>query len=471
MKTYLIVFASIYLGLMVFFFIKYMRQKKTINNSNEFLFANSNIGVIFTFLGILATLFSTFTLQGMPSFFKNHGIGSWLFLGVTDVCLAGFLLYFGLKFRKFAKSLEGNPKNIIELLKSGGSGKIILLFYILATTIFMIPYITIQIKGAAFLFNAAIPVGETHLFWSCVMVLLMLLYSSTGGIRAIYTTDSIQGFLILVTTWVIAFFAIKSAGGVEAIFINANEYSQALMSIPGPKGVLNWQFLLISFISICLMPYVQPQLATRVLVAKDDKTFIKATLVFAFFVILVILPTIFIGLRGVSYEGNFLVQILQNDVPAIFYALFVVGVVAAAMSTTDSQLMAIGTEWGSFFSKESIGLNQKAKLYVKLSATIVALVALVLAQSSFKSLILFSINSFIGTSFLVPIIYSLTVEKKIVKNLLVFISIFCVVVFMLSLIGFVPKMIFGLRVELFLYFIITLVLIGSLFLKKKGKNN
>lgn len=457
MKTYLIVFSLLYLSLMVFFFVKYMLNRQNVSSSNEFLFANSSIGIIFTFLGILATLFSTFTLQGMPAFFKNHGIGSWLFLGVIDVCLAGFLLYFGLRFRKFAASLAKSPKNIIELFKSTHTKKSITFFYLFFTTVFIIPYVTIQIKGASVLFNAAMPMGETHLFWSCVMVLLMLLYSSSGGIRAIYTTDAIQGVLILIATWAVAFYAIKGAGGVENIFLQAAQHNQDLMSVPGPKGVLNWQFFLISFISICLMPYVQPQLATRVLVAKDDKTFVKATLFFGIFVIFVILPTVFIGLRGVVYEGDFLVQVLQNDVPSAFYALFVVGVVAAAMSTTDSQLMAIGTEWGSFFSKTSIKENQRAKLYVKLSAAMVALVSLILAQTSFKSLILFSINSFIGTSLLLPIIYSLTIKENLRKNTLLGISVFSVGVFIFSLVGIIPKMIFEMRVELYLYAIMALV--------------
>lgn len=468
MKTYLVIFSLLYLGVMLFFFIKYLFNKDANTNSNEYLFANSGIGVFLTFFGILATLFSTFTLQGMPSFFKNHGIGSWLFLGVTDVALGGFLLYFGLKLRHFAKNLKNSPKNIVELLKNGGGDRFTTFFYVICTTIFIIPYITIQIKGAAFLFQSAIPMGEDHFFWSWVMVILMLLYSSTGGIRAIYITDAIQGVLILLATWAIAFCVIKSAGGVENIFAHASSFNKSLMSIPGPKGVLNWQFLLISFISIVLMPYVQPQLTTRVLVAKDDKSFIKATLIFSFFVILVILPTIFIGLRGVGIEGDFLTHILQNDVPPILYALFVVGVMAAAMSTTDSQLMAIGTEWASLFSKSSILSNEKAKLDVKLVSIIVSLISLLLAQTSFKSLILFSINSFIGTSFLLPLIYSLQAKTKMLKISLIFVSVFSVLLFTAMLLGFIPKTFFGLRLELFLYMIILSVFMVNVGTKDKN---
>lgn len=463
MKTYLIVFSLIYLFFMLFYAFKY---KKNASSANSFLFANSNIGIILTFLGILATLFSTFTLQGIPNFFANHGMGTWIFLGITDVALAGLLLYFGLKLRKLSASFSSNPKNITELLKSANHSRFTIFFHILFTSIFLIPYITIQIKGASFLFYSAFPVGDTYLFWSCVIVVLMLLYSSFGGIKAIYVTDAFQGVIILLTSWAIAFFILKNTGGMENLFLHVKNVNEALLSLPGPKGLLNWQFLLVSFISIVLMPYAQPQLTTRVLVAKSDKSFIKATLVFAFFVILVILPTMIIGFRGsLIEEKNFLLHILQNDVPPVFYALFIIGVISASMSTSDSLLMAIGTEWGSFFSKTRIKEDKKAKLYVKTSAFLVAFISLILAQSSFKSLVLFSINSFIGTSFLVPILYSISVNSKRKRNFLISVSMVCIFVFILKLFAFIPNSFLHVKIELFLYAFMGISMLNVFFHK------
>lgn len=449
MKTYLIIFSLIYLLFMLFYAYKFS-QKKLLPES--FLFANSSIGITLTFLGILATLFSTFTLQGIPSFFANHGMGTWIFLGITDVALAGLLLYFGLKLRKLSASFSTSPKNITELLKIANYPKFIIFFHIFFTSIFLIPYITIQIKGAAFLFNSAFPVGEGYLFWSCIIVSLMLLYSAFGGIRAIYITDAFQGVVIFITSWIIAYFILKNIGGMESLFSHVREANEALLSLPGPKGLLSWQFLLVSFISIVLMPYAQPQLTTRILVAKDDKSFVKATLVFAFFVILVILPTMIIGFRGALVEeGNFLLYILNHEVPDVFYALFIIGVISASMSTSDSILMAIGTEWGSFFSKSQIKENKNANIYVKSVALIVALISLALAQTSFKSLVLFSINSFIGTSFLVPILYSISLKSNFARRFLIFMSIFCIGIFTLKLLSFIPSVLFGFKIELFLY--------------------
>lgn len=441
--------------------LSYNSKTNKTNTNSHYLFG-SGFGFLLSFFGIAASLFSTFTLEGMPAFFKNHGIASWVFLGITDVCLAALLLYFGLKMRHFARQLAINnnkrrtAKNLTEWLKQSGLPKWVVIFFVASVTVFMIPYITIQIKGTAVMLQTAIPLGETHLLWSIMMVALMMTYSWFGGIKAIFVTDMVQGLVLLVTVWAIAFFAISASGGMGNLFAQVATIEPALLSAPGPKGVLNWQFLLIGFISIVLMPYVQPQLFTRVLVAKSDKAFARSTMALAVFAILVILPTLFIGLRSVLVaqnmpEGHFLLNLISSDAPMFFYALFIVGVLAAAMSTADSQLMAIGTEWSSAMTEQDIQKHPSAKVLVKSIGAVVALVALALAQTSFKSLILFSINSFIGTSLLLPIVLATAVRSQAHRWLLIISSVVAVAIFLPVVLGILPKMIMGLRIELILY--------------------
>ncbi len=480
-------------------FVAWRLAKTNPNSQQHYLFGNG-FGFILSFFGIASSLFSTFTLEGMPAFFKNHGIGSWVFLGITDVCLAGLLLFFGLKMRGFVQGLalkssnnyydkhhDNQPnsqfqhkpkpiKNLSEWLKRSGLSKATLLFFVSAVTIFMIPYISIQIKGTAVLLQTAIPLGGTHLSWSILMVILMMTYSWFGGIRAIFVTDMVQGLVLLVTVWTIAFFAISASGGMGNLFAQVGQIEPALLSAPGPKGVLNWQFLLISFISIVLMPYVQPQMVTRILVAKNDKAFALSTMALAVFAILVILPTLFIGFRSVVVaqsvgEGHFLLNMLASDAPMFFYALFIVGVLAAAMSTADSQLMAIGTEWSSTLLKEDIQTHKRAKTWVKAVAGVVSVIALGLAQSSFKSLVLFAINSFIGTSLLLPIILATCVDKMSHRRLLIGSSVVAVLVFLAVLLVIIPKMLFGLRIELILYaglgIVMAMTVLPQTLLKKR----
>ncbi len=448
--------------------------KQKNKTQQHYLFGNG-FGFILSFFGISASLFSTFTLEGMPAFFKNHGIGSWVFLGITDVCLASVLLFFGLKMRHFIQNLSLNSatkhpiKNLSEWLKHSGLPKWTLFFFVSALTVFMLPYISIQIKGTAILLQTAIPLGSTHLAWSILMVILMMTYSWFGGIKAIFVTDMVQGLVLLFTVWAIAFFAINASDGVGNLFTQVAQINPKLLSVSN-TGILNWQFLLIGFISIVLMPYVQPQMVTRILVAKNDKAFAQSTIALAIFAILVILPTLFIGFRSAIVsqtvsEGHFLLNMLTSDAPISFYALFIVGVLAAAMSTADSQLMAIGTEWSSTLFKENIQTHKRAKLSVKLIAGTVAIVALILAQSSFKSLVLFAINSFIGTSLLLPIVLASTLQNKVYRQWLIYSSVGAILIFLAVLLTIMPKMLFGLRIELILYAVLASV-IGLVWIKK-----
>jgi len=129
------------------------------------------------------------------------------------------------------------------------------------------------------------------------------------------------------------------------------------------------------------------------------------------------------------------------------------------MSTSDSQLMAIGTEWGSALTHDDIQTSDNARKRVKIVSLIVAVIALGLAQTSFESLVLFSINSFIGTSMLLPIIIAASVKPIIQRNILVFSSFISVCLFLLALFGAIPKLYFGIRLELLVYLVLIVLII------------
>lgn len=442
-------------------------------NDKTYLFG-TGFGAVMSLFGAAASLFSTFTLIGMPQFFMESGVASWVFLGITDVCLAAFMLYFGLKMRRFTRKLayinQGHaPKNLLEWLKQSQMPRWVTKYFVIAATVFMIPYVSIGIKGSASLLQGAVPIGDTHFVWSIVMVGMMLIYSWAGGMRALFFTDMFQGLLLFITVWAIGFFAIHGAGGVTALFDAARTLKPELMSAPGPIGLLNWQFLLVSFISIVCIPYVQPQMTTRLLIAKDDKAFVRSTMGLAVFAFLVILPTLFIGLRAVTVNaqvdpqgtGHFLINLLNHDTPILFYGLFIIGALAADMSTISSQLLSIGTEWRSSTLKGDIQDYPSTKVGVSLVGAGVALLALLLAQTSFKSLILFAVNSFIGTSLLLPVVVAATLGNQAKRQVLSIASVVSVLIYLPVLLQFVPNTLAGLRVELWLYLVNIILLIWA----------
>ena len=97
MLNYLLLIGTIYIGILMFFFFF---SKKKIKNSTDFMLGGSKIGVAIGLMTFAATLFSTFTLLGMPDFSRIHGVGAWIFLAFSDAVMVFLILWFGFYLRK-----------------------------------------------------------------------------------------------------------------------------------------------------------------------------------------------------------------------------------------------------------------------------------------------------------------------------------------------------------------------------------
>ena len=94
------------------------------------------MGAVLGFLTFAATLFSTFTLMGMPDFFRIHGVGAWIFLAVSDGAVVFFIVWFGIHLRRKAAEKEFN--GISSLLQSSYQSKMAGYIYFAGAFIFLI---------------------------------------------------------------------------------------------------------------------------------------------------------------------------------------------------------------------------------------------------------------------------------------------------------------------------------------------
>ena len=121
----------------------------------SYRFADSNIGSVLGVLTFSATLFSTFTLLGLPDFFRNHGVGAWIFLGVTDMAMAFLALWFGLKVREKISVQEF--ESVSEMLAKTYHADWVRFIYWGGIFVFLLPYVAIQIKGVSGFLSVAFP--------------------------------------------------------------------------------------------------------------------------------------------------------------------------------------------------------------------------------------------------------------------------------------------------------------------------
>jgi solute:Na+ symporter, SSS family len=120
---------------------------------------------------------------------------------------------------------------------------------------------------------------------------------------------------------------------------------------------------------------------------------------------LVIFPTIIIGFYGaVRYPdatvADFLGHVLLHDQPGFIAAAAIIGLIAAAMSTSDSQLFAMGNELRGLISKK----GSESLVPIKIAIVSFAIAALVFSLLSSDQLVLLARTSFAGTAMMGPLV-------------------------------------------------------------------
>ena len=464
MLSYLLIIGILYIGILMFFS---WRTKKQIKTSSDFMLGGAKIGLLIGLMTFAATLFSTFTLLGMPDFSRANGVGAWIFLAFSDAIMVFLILWFGFYLRK--RVGKSPYQGMSVLLQKCYQNRMAGYLYFMAVFLFLIPYIAIQIRGVAIFLFSAFPDFIPVWGWSIGIVLIMLIYSELGGLKAIIYADSLQGTLLLIVVWIVAFNCLNQVGGWNALFERIANIDKELLSTPGPKGLLTPQFLIASTIAILMIPVTQPQLSTRLVIMKNYNALKRMATAVGFFAMLVILPTIIIGMYGAIYyaeasTSEFLGGVLLGEQHEMIAAFIIIGLFAAAMSTSDSQLFAMGNE-----IRGLLGLKEDDNLRpVRLVIFFFALSALIFSLVSSDELVLLARLSFSGTALMGPMIILGIFSNRPSGITMIILSLLALLIFILSNLGWFPKHILSLKTDLFLMIILGLAgLINYFYINKK----
>lgn len=330
--------------------------------------------------------------------------------------------------------------------------------------IFLIPYVAIQIRGVATFLDQAFPGSVPLWVWAVGMVIIMLVYSEIGGLKAIIYNDLLQGIMLMIVIWIIGIVCLDRMGGMSGMFDQVAAKEPALLSVPGPKGLFDFQFLFGSMVAICMIPFTQPQVSCRLVIMKDHKALGRTAMGLGVFAILVILPTMFIGMYGAFNYGDatppeFLGNTLLKDQSGPIGALVLIGLIAAAISTADSQIFALGGETRSLLYGEDKKMMRRARYAI----VVFALLSLGFALMSSDELVLLARASFAGTALLGPLVFfGLFKKDPSLFKALPFLTGICVLILVGANVGLYATKIAGLRLDLILLGILTITaLVGA----------
>lgn len=245
--------------------------------------------------------------------------------------------------------------------------------------IFFLIYTASAFVSGAKLFNLVFGLPYTTAL--IISVLVIVIYTFLGGFKAVCWTDLIQGIMmfIAVTIIPIAMTAILSGEGrtaVEGFYILPSKDGFSLMSV---IGAIAWG----------LGYFGQPHILVRFMAISSPKEVRPARIIAMIWVIISLASAVLVGIIGrqfLDYMGDPLAEGAQETIfmvlvgkifPVAFAAILLSAILAAIMSTADSQLLVTASAVSGDFYKAFIKKDANDNQLVNVSRITVVAVAVI----------------------------------------------------------------------------------------------
>ena len=331
------------------------RQENTLR---DFYLGGRGFGFLVLFLTLYATQYSGNSVFGVTGATYREGFG-WLIAMHYMLAIVVVYLTFAQKLRAIAR--RDGYVTPVDFVTARFRSARLSLFASIVMMVALSNYLLAQLMamGRA-LQGLAGAYGEVaYLYGVCALALIMLIYGTLGGIRAIAWTDAIQGGVLLVGFIALLGLLVDRFGPLSAATDTILRANNAAAIAP-PKAPMLREWL--SYIVVVGMGgALYPQAIQRIYAASTRRALSRSLAVLAFLPFVTVIIAITAGIYALAYvpglEGAAtdqvvarLFRIVQEDSP-LGYALVVViftAVLAALMSTADSAMLSIS----SMFTKD-----------------------------------------------------------------------------------------------------------------------
>lgn len=396
----------LYLGMMIFIGLRNANKN---NSASDFFLGGRKVGPWVTALSAEASDSSAWLLMGLPGLCYLGGVKEtfWTALGLIAGTYLNWL-FVAKPLRKCSISF-GDSITIPEFFKNRFKDKsnVLSILSVVLIVFFFTIYTASGFVACAKLFNSVF--GIPYHAGLAIGLVVILCYTITGGYTAVCTTDFVQGTLIFVAFIVSAAIAIFSLGGisesisaVQSFDANAlaGKFGEALQSAFGTNSQYKGMAI-VSALAWGLGYFGMPHIIVRFMGIRSNDEVKKARRIGTVWMIISYIGTFLIGTLGTAYLLNHGVllgvgadtvvegithfgdaetvfsETMLNMYPAFIGGIFLCAILAASMSTADSQLLAASSAVSQDIYKGIINKNADEKTVLNVSRFTVFFIALI----------------------------------------------------------------------------------------------
>ena len=370
------------IGVGIYFFVK---SKKDAGEKDYFLGGRNMNGWVAA-LSAGASDMSAWVLMGLPGSIYFYGMGQvWISVGLWIGTVLVWI-FIAPRLRRF--SIKANdsitiPQYLTNRFQSSNPA-----LQIVCALIFVIVYCIYaasSISACGTLFETVFKVDGTIAM--TIAAIIIVVYTFLGGFNAVCWTDFFQGLLMLAALMlapIIALFTMQASGFIplSEVTIPTNYYN--LLS----SGSFNWDSIadILSGLGWGLGYFGMPHILIRFISIKSEKEMKKSRMIGIGWTTLILIMASVVGIVGRLYLGDGLGEANQKLVfinlaravfPSLLAGIFLSAILAASMSTADSQLLASSSAFASDVYKPVLRKNASNKEMMWAGRIVVVFIAVV----------------------------------------------------------------------------------------------
>lgn len=415
------IIATIVVYLLAMLAIGFVFSKNN-SDSKDFYLGGRKMGPIVTAMSAEASDMSSWLLMGLPGLAYLTGVANpaWTAIGLGIGTWFNWLIV-ARRLRRYSANINAITVPEFYSKRYHDNSNVLNAIAALVIIVFFIPYTASGFAACGKLFNSLF--GVDYMVAMLISAAVIVGYTIMGGFKAVSTTDLIQSIVMTIALVVVVTFGISKAGGVEAVIDNAKSLpgylSMKASYDVGTNSSTPYSFLtIVSTIAWGLGYFGMPHILLRFMAIKDEKKLVLSRRIATIWVFIAMGITIFIGMVGLgmtkagelgflsgSSSETIIVEIAglisrHGVLAAIVAGLILAGILAATMSTADSQMLAAASSVSQNIVQDffKVKISEKKSLLVaRLTIVVISLIGVFLARDTNSSV--FNIVSFAWAGF------------------------------------------------------------------------
>ena len=388
----------------------------------DFYLGGRKLGPFVTAMSAEASDMSSWLLMGIPGLAYLAGIAeaSWTIIGLAVGTYINWLVV-AKKLRRYTEKSHSITLPEFFSNRYGDKRYVLTLIAAIWIIVFFVPYTASGFAACGKLFNSLF--GVDYHAAMIISAIVIMFYTAMGGFLAASTTDFIQSIVMSFALILILIFGTVKAGGMGAVMENAKGlagYLTLTASHDAATGTaVPYTFLtIVSTLAWGLGYFGMPHILLRFMAIEDDNKLKLSRRVASVWVVISMCAALLIGIVGLQMSHVGAIKTLEaaesetvivkiadllatnGILAALFAGVVLSGILAATMSTADSQLLASSSSVSNDILTKFFGIKikeGKQLLVSRLSLIVIAVVAVFLAWNKDSSV--FRIVSFAWAGF------------------------------------------------------------------------